>query len=31
MAEFLPPVIFEIQANATKAIAQMQTVNGEVG
>ena len=30
MAEFLPPVIFEIQANATKAIAQMQTVNGEL-
>lgn len=30
MAEFLPPVIFEIQANATKAIAQMQAVNGEL-
>ena len=30
MAEFLPPVILEIQANATKAIAQMQTVNGEL-
>jgi len=30
MAEFLPPVILEIQANATKAIAQMQMVNGEL-
>ena len=30
MAEFLPPVILEIQANATKAIAQMQAVNGEL-
>ena len=30
MAEFLPPVIFEIQANAKEAIAQMQVVNGEL-
>jgi hypothetical protein len=30
MAEFLPPVILEIQAKATQAIASMQTVNGEL-
>jgi hypothetical protein len=30
MAEFLPPVVLEIQAKASQAIAQMQTVNGEL-
>jgi len=30
MAEFLPPVILEIKAKATEAIASMQTVNGEL-
>jgi hypothetical protein len=30
MAEFLPPVVLEIQAKATQAIAQMQAVNGEL-
>ena len=30
MAEFLPPVILEIKAKATEAIASMQKVNGEL-
>jgi len=31
MAEFFPPVIFEIKAKATEAIASFQQVNGELG